>query len=115
MNTWYLDFDETNQMWHIDCQRVPENEYWTNIGYGSNSAIDHFCDVVDMMRREFGLIFTTDQIIRLAECTPGITVHYPTPVPEDDIQQDQHMTPIYSKERIDKSIDWVMVDNNRFN
>ena len=39
MNTWYLDFDETNQMWHIDCQRVPENEYWTNIGYGSNSAM----------------------------------------------------------------------------
>lgn len=112
MSTWYLDFDENNQMWHIDSQRVTENEYWKNIGYGSNSAIDHFCNVVDMMKREFGLRFSTVQIIRLAECMPGIEVHYPTPIPEDEIQQDRHLTPIYSKEKIEKYINWQDVDND---
>jgi hypothetical protein len=110
MKTWYLDFEEKNQMWHIDLERVAENQWWTNIGYGSYSAIDHFCNVVDMMKREFGLYFTTQQIIRLAECTPGITVHNPSPIPEDHIQQDKHTTPIYSKEKIEKHVDWDAIE-----
>lgn len=114
MSTWYLDFEEEHQMWHIDNQRVPENKYWTNIGYGSNSAIDYFCDLVDMMKREFGVKFTTAQIIRLAECTPGITVHDPSPVPEDDIQQDRHFIPIHSKEKIEKHIDWEAIEKDRY-
>lgn len=64
-----------------------------------------------MMKREFGLNFTTQQIIRLAECTPGIIVHNPTPVPEDDIQRDRHTTPIYSKEKIEKHVDWEATEN----
>ena len=114
MKTWYLDFEEKNQMWHIDLEQVAENQWWTNIGYGSYSAIDHFCNVVDMMKREFGLTFTTEQIIRLAECTPGLTVHFPTPVPEDDIQRDRHNTPIDSKDKIYKYTDWEAIENDRY-
>ena len=26
--TWFLDFSEKGQMWHIDLERVPENDSW---------------------------------------------------------------------------------------
>lgn len=113
MKTWYLDFEEKHQLWHIDLKRVPENEYWTNICYGSNSALDHFCNIVDMMRREFDLTFTTEQIVRLAECTPGLTVHYPSSIPEDEFQRVRHITPIESKDKIDRHTDWQAIENER--
>ena len=106
MNTdlWYLDFEEKSQIWHMDNERVPENEYWTNIGYGPYIILNHFCDFVNMMGRELGITFTTAQIIRLAECTPGITVHQATPIPEEQFDIDVHMAPIHSKEAIERQI-----------
>lgn len=88
----------------MDNERVPENEYWTNIGYGPYIILDHFCDFVNMMGRELGITFTTAQIIRLAECTPGITVHQATPIPEEQFDIDVHMAPIHSKEAIERQI-----------
>ena len=106
MEQWFLDFNEQQQQWHIDTERVPGNAFWINIGYGNEIVINHFCDMVDMMRREFGLNFTTKQIIRLAECTPWLTVHSFTPLPDDEYQQEWHMTPIHSKERIESNTEW---------
>lgn len=103
---WYLDFSENGQMWHHDLKRVPENESWTNIGYGNKYVLNHFCDMVDMMRREFGMTFTTDQIVRLAECTPGLTVYNPTPVLEDSFDSDVYMAPIWAKESLERQIEW---------
>lgn len=103
---WFLDFSEHDQSWHIDLERVPENPTWKNIGYGSDMVLDHFTDMVDVMTREFGMRFTTAQIVRLAECTPGLTVHRPTPVPEDDYAANIHFGPIESKERIEESVGW---------
>lgn len=107
---WYLDFDETNQMWHIDLDRVPENEAWRNIGYGTHEALSHFCNFVDMMIHEFGLKYTTEQVTRMAECTPGITIHKSTPIPEEQFEKDVHMAPIYSKERIEQHINWELIE-----
>lgn len=57
-----------------------------------------------MMGRELGITFTTAQIIRLAECTTGITVHQATPIPEEQFDIDVHMAPIHSKEAIERQI-----------
>lgn len=103
---WFVDFSEDGQMWHIDLERVPENPSWINIGYGSDEVLSHFCNVVDVMTHEFGMKFTNEQIIRLAECTPGLTVHNPTPLPEDSFDEEVHMRPIYSREKIEESIGW---------
>lgn len=111
MERWYLDFEEEHQLWHMDTKRVPENKYWTNIGYGHRAALTHFCNVVDMMRSEFGLNFTTAQINRLAECTPGIRVHNSTDVPETQFEERVHMVPIESKELIEKHIDWNSIED----
>lgn len=37
--TWFLDFSENGQMWHIDLKRVPENDSWVNIGYGRREIL----------------------------------------------------------------------------
>ncbi len=108
---WYLDFEEKHQMWHIDLERVDENQYWTNIGYGHHDALRHFCNVIDMMTNEFNLKFTTEQIIRLAECTPGITIYEETPVPESQFEGDVHMVPIQSKEAIEQYINWNSIED----
>lgn len=67
-------------------------------------SLNYFCDFVNMMGRELGITFTTAQIIRLAECTPGITVHQATPIPEEQFDIDVHMAPIHSKEAIERQI-----------
>lgn len=105
-NKWFLDFCEKGQMWHHDLERVPENPEWVNIGYGSKAVLNHFCDMVDLMVHEFGMKFTPDQIIRLAECTPGLTVHNPTSVPEDSFEEEVHMAPIWAREHLEKLIEW---------
>lgn len=97
-------------MWHTDLERVPEIKSWTNIGYCNKIILDHFCNMVDLIRREFGVEFTTEQIIRLAECTPGMTAHNPTPVPEDYFAKEVHNAPIRSKERIERHIDWKTIE-----
>ena len=111
MENCYLDYAEKGYPWHIDTKRVKENETWTNIGYGNDYVITHFCDMVDVMMREFGMKFTTEQIIRLAECTPGITVFYPTPIPEDYDDEQLHGRPIWSRNRIEKHIEWKEVED----
>lgn len=105
---WFLDFHESDQMWHLDTKRVRENNGWVNIGYGTRMVLNHFCDIVDVMTREFGKNFSTEQIIRLAECTPGLTVHYPTPLPDDPDAEDRHMAPIWSRENLEKHIIWKL-------
>ena len=103
---WYFDYCENGCNWHFDTKIVPENPSWTNIGYGRREVLSHFCDMVDIMTHEFGMKFTTDQIIRLAECTPGITVHHPTPVPEESFDEEVHMNPIHSKEWLERHLEW---------
>ena len=103
---WFLDYSQSGQMWHHDLVRVPENLEWVNIGYGSKMVLDHFCNTVDVLTREFGMKFTAEQIIRLAECTPGLTVFNPTPLPEDTFECEVHNRPIYSRECIEKEIGW---------
>ena len=46
--TWFLDFSEKGQMWHIDLEREPENDSWVNIGYGRHEVLSYFCDMVDV-------------------------------------------------------------------
>lgn len=111
MKRWYLDFSESGQIWHHDLKRVPENEEWVNIGYGNKMVLDHFCDMVDLMKREFGMKFTNDQILRLAECTPGLTVYHGTPVPEDSYDEEIHMVPIWSRQTIEEHIVWKPTDD----
>lgn len=104
---WYLDFSEGDQIWHRDLNRVDENAFWKNIGYGSIYVINHFMEMVNIMTLEFGLKFTTDQIRRLAECTPGITVYAPTPLPGDDIEKDIHEARILSRKELEEHIEWI--------
>lgn len=111
MKRWYLDFSESGQIWHHDLKRVPENDEWVNIGYGNKMVLDHFCDMVDLMKREFGMKFTNDQILRLAECTPGLTVYHGTPVPEDSYDEEIHMVPIWSRQTIEEHIVWKPTDD----
>lgn len=106
MRTWYLDFCENGQQWHIDLERKPENPSWVNIGYGYKRVLSHFCNFVDVMVHEFGTKFTTSQINRLAECIPGLTVFRPTSVPDEEFDAEVHMRPIYSKEMIEERIEW---------
>ena len=106
MKTWFLDFSEKGQMWHLDLKRVPENDEWVNIGYGNSIVLDYFCDMVDLMKREFGMTFTKEKILRLAECMPGLTVYCGTPVPEDYYAKETHLGPIYSRKRIEEHIEW---------
>lgn len=106
IDRWFLDFSEAGQMWHIDLKRVPENASWRNIGYGHRVVLHHFCDVVDLMAKEFGMKFTTEQVVRLAECTPGLTVYEPTKVPDVESEYNMHMSPIWSKESVEKQIEW---------
>ena len=108
---WYLDYNEKEQQWHIDLERLPENDGWTNIGYAYDMVLTHFCDVIDMMEREFGLKFSATQINRLAECTPGLTVFRPTPIPGDPEKEDRYMAPIWSREEIEKNIGWKQVED----
>lgn len=103
---WFLDFSEKGYPWHIDCQRVPETGCWVNIGYGNKMVLDHFCNMIDLMSREFGCKFTTKQVIRMAECTPGLTVYRPTMVPEDPFDEEVHMAPIWTREILEKHLSW---------
>ena len=48
--TWFIDFSEKGQMWHIDLERVPENDSWVNIGYGRYEVLSYFCDMVDVCK-----------------------------------------------------------------
>ena len=54
--TWFLDFSEKGQMWHIDLERVPENDSCVNIGYGRYEVLSYFCDMVDVLTSEFKMI-----------------------------------------------------------
>ena len=110
MQIWYLDFCEDNQTWHHDLRRVPENKDWINVAFGSKIVIDYFCDMVDMMVREFGSKFTNAQILRLAECTPGLTVYQATPVPEDLYEKEDHMIPIWTRGQLEKHIEWKTIE-----
>lgn len=107
--TWFLDFSENGQMWHIDLERVPENESWVNIGYGRKEVLDHFCDMVDVLTHEFKMHFTPEQVLRLAECTPGLTVYQNTDVPEDEFESEVHMRPIYSRKSLERHLAWKEV------
>lgn len=89
--TWFLDFSEKGQMWHIDLERVPENDSWVNIGYGRYEVLSYFCDMVDVLTTEFKMHLTPEQVLRLAECTPGLTVYQNTDVPEGEFDSDVHM------------------------
>ena len=51
--TWFIDFSEKGPMWHIDLERVPENDSWVNIGYGRYEVLSYFCDMVDVLTSEF--------------------------------------------------------------
>ena len=106
MQRWYLDFHEKDQTWHHDLTLVPENKSWINVAFGNKIVIDYFCDLVDMMVREFGMKFKNEQIIRLAECTPGLTVYHPTRVPQDPDAKEDHMVPIWSRRRIEELTEW---------
>ena len=100
--TWFIDFSEKGQMWHIDLERVPENDSWVNIGYGRYEVLSYFCDMVDVLTTEFKMHLTPEQVLRLAECTPGLTVYQNTDVPEDEFDSDVHMRPIYARETLEK-------------
>lgn len=101
----YVDFSENGQRWHWDSHIRPENEAWANICHGKKFVVEHFCHMIDLMVREFKMKFTADQIIRLAECTPGLTVYSPTQVPEDSHDGDVHNLPIWSREKIQKYVE----------
>lgn len=108
--TWFLDFSENGQMWHIDLNRVPENESWVNIGYGREEVLSHFCDMVDVLTHEFKMHFTPEQVLRLAECTPGLTVYQNTDEPEGEFEYQVHMRPIYARQRLEKHLVWKEVE-----
>lgn len=108
--TYYLSYSEQGYAWHAAPDRSPDYGCWTGIGYGKKLIIDHFMKMVNIMRIEFGMKFTDNQIIRLAECTPGITVWNPTPVPEDDYDAEDHMCPIDSKNRVEECVEWKAVE-----
>lgn len=108
--TWFLDFSENGQMWHIDLNRVPENESWVNIGYGREEVLSHFCDMVDVLTHEFKMHFTPEQVLRLAECTPGLTVYQNTDEPEGEFEYQVHMRPIYARQRLENHLAWKEVE-----
>ena len=62
--TWFLDFSENGQMWHIDLKRVPENDSWVNIGYGRREILSYFCDMVDVLTSEFKMHFLFSALFR---------------------------------------------------
>ena len=103
---YYLDYNEKEQQWHIDLERLPENDGWVNIGYSNHMVLSHFCDVIDMMDIEFGIKFTTAQVNRLAECIPGITIYRPTPVPDGERDYNNHMAPIETRQMLEEHIEW---------
>lgn len=111
METIFFDFCEYDQSWHWASERVDENESWKNIGYGKKIVVRHFCTMVDILTHDFGMKFTTDQIVRLAECTPGLTVFSPTAIPEGSFEQDVHMNPIFSKESIEEHLEWKQMED----
>ena len=71
---WYLDYAEEGYPWHFDLEKIPENTDWKNIGYGEREVLKVFCSVVDAVMEELKINLTTEQVIRLAKKTPGITV-----------------------------------------
>ncbi len=101
----YVDFSEKDQIWHWDSSLVPENAAWVNICHGKMFVVRHFCNMIDLMVRNFKMKFSADQIIRLAECTPGLTVYRPTPIPEDSFDEEVHNAPIWSRKDIEKYIE----------
>ena len=102
----YLDFAEGSYNWHVATERMPENKGFVNIAYGEDDIISHFCEMVNMMRHEFNINLRTDQVIRLAECTPGMTVFHHTQEPEDESEAEKYRAPINAKERIESHIVW---------
>ena len=81
---WYLDYAEEGYPWHFDLEKIPENADWKNIGYGEREVLIVFCHVVDAVMEELKIKLTTEQVIRLAKKTPGITVFKP----DEDKKQD---------------------------
>lgn len=79
-NINFLDFNEEQCEWHTSVDKVPENEFWCNICYGKVPIVEHFCNMLDIMIKEFDIKFTAKQVISLAELTPGLTVYDPTPI-----------------------------------
>lgn len=108
--TWFLDFSEKGQMWHIDIEREPENDSWVNIGYGRHEVLSYFCDMVDVLTNEFKMHLAPEQVLRLAECIPGLTVYQNTDVPEGEFDSDVHMRPIYARETLEKHLAWKEVE-----
>lgn len=108
--TWFLDFPEKGQMWHIDIEREPENDSWVNIGYGRHEVLSYFCDMVDVLTNEFKMHLAPEQVLRLAECIPGLTVYQNTDVPEGEFDSDAHMRPIYARETLEKHLAWKEVE-----
>lgn len=108
--TWFLDFSEKGQMWHIARERLLDNDSWVNIGYARKEVLDHFCYMVDILTREFKMHFTREQVLRLAECTPGLSVYQNTDVPEDVFESEVHMRPIYARETLEKKLAWKEVE-----
>ena len=71
--------------------------------------------MVDVLTSEFKMHLTPEQVLRLAECTPGLTVYQNTDVPEDEFDSDVHMRPIYGKYPIkDDLYFWFQVGGNLF-
>lgn len=97
-------------MWHIDLESVSENDSWVNIGYGRYEVLSYFCDMVDVLTSEFKMHLTPEQVLRLAECTPGLTVYQNTDVPEGEFDSDVHMRPIYARETLEKHLAWKEVE-----
>lgn len=100
----YVDFSENGQIWHWDSKFVPESGLWVNICHGKMFVVEHFCHMIDVLLKDFKMKLTTDQIIRLAECTPGLTVYNRTPVPEDSFDAEVHNVPIWSREKIERLV-----------
>ena len=103
----YFDYQEDKNgrvggIWHFDLERLPENNGWKNIGIGHKPVLEHFCGMINILNREFGKKLTSEQVIRLAECTPGIKVFNPTEMPEHYDDQERHRMPLDCRESLEK-------------
>ena len=90
-----------------------ENDSWVNIGYSRYEVLSYFCDMVDVLTSEFKMHLTPEQVLRLAECTPGLTVYQNTDVPEGEFDSDVHMRPIYARETLEKHLAWKEVEEQK--
>ena len=66
--------------------------------------------MVDVLPTELKRHLTPEQVLRLAECTPGLTVYQNTAVPEGAFDSAVHMRPIYARETLEKHLAWKEVE-----